>query len=383
MDDHRLRVDLDGLDLDRAAVAALLSRARREVDQGHLPAAQVALAQHGRLAVFESFGAAEADSLFCIFSATKAITSSAAWLLKQDGLLDEAEIVADIVPEFATNDKGRVTVRQLFTHTCGFPSAPFRPLDWNDPAIRMKRFAQWRLNWQPGTRFEYHPTSSMWVVGEIIERRSGMSFQQFIRTRVTEPLGLPDLFVGLPACENHRVLPNVFVGDALSSDDYARMGLPEPPVTEVTESAIVNFNRPEVRAVGVPGGGGVAGAAELALFYQGLLHGGLGEQIWSPSTLADARRVRTGDLLDPVYGKLANRGFGIVIAGGDDRTYRGFAATNSPESFGHNGAGGQLAWADPKSGVSLGFCTNGHDRNPIRQARRGIAISALAAACAG
>ena len=50
--------------------------------------------------------------------------------------------------------------------------------------------------------------------------------------------------------------------------------MPEPPITEVTEDAILAFNRPEFRAVGVPGGGGIATAADLALFYQGLLHGG-------------------------------------------------------------------------------------------------------------
>ena len=48
--------------------------------------------------------------------------------------------------------------------------------------------------------------------------------------------------------------------------------------------------------------------------------------------------------------------------------------------FGHNGAGGQLAWGDPDSGISLGYCTNGMDRHPMRQARRGVGVSSLAAA---
>ena len=85
----------------------------------------------------------------------------------------------------------------------------------------------------------------------------------------------------------------------------------------------------------------------MALFYQGLLHGGLDGEIWRPATLADARRVRSGDLRDPVMGHLANRALGIVIAGDSQRNFRGFGKTNLPETFGHNGAGGQLAWADP------------------------------------
>ncbi len=331
--------------------------------------------------LFESFGSADNGSLFCVFSATKAITSAAAWILIQEQRLNEKEHVADIIPEFAANHKHDITVEQLFLHTAGFPSAPFKPLDWNDRARRLERFAQWQLNWTPGSRYEYHPTSSMWVIAEIIERRAQTTYQQFVREQIAEPLGLPELYVGLPAAENGRVVPNVHVGDPLTKADYERLGIPEPPVTEVTEEAILKFNRPDVRAVGVPGGGGIMSAADLALFYQGLLHGGLGEEIWSPATLADARRVRSGDLRDPVMGHLANRALGIVIAGDAQRNFRGFGKTNSPESFGHNGAGGQLAWADPVTGLSLAYCTSGHDRNRIRQGRRGVAISSLAAVC--
>ena len=371
--------------LNPARVSRFLERVRREVDDGLLPAAQVAVARNGVLTLLESFGDADEQSLFCVFSATKAITSSAAWLLMQENLLDPSERVGEIVPEFADNGKGAVTVAQLLTHTAGIPHAPFKALDWLDRESRLKRFAQWRLNWEPGTRYEYHPTSSMWVIAEIIERRSGLTFQEFVRQRVALALGLPEMFVGLPADQNARALPCVHVGTALTSEDYARLGLPEPPVTEVTEEAISNFNRPEIRAIGVPGGGGFMNAATLALFYQGMLHGGLKvdgrfQGIWQANTLSMAREVRTGDLRDPVHGKRANRGPGIVVAGEEAPNYLGFGHTNSPQAFGHNGAGGQLAWVDPATGISLAYLTNGHDRHSVRQGRRGVAISSHAAA---
>ena len=73
----------------------------------------------------------------------------------------------------------------------------------------------------------------------------------------------------------------------------------------------------------------------------------------------------------------------MVIAGGDGlANLRGFGKTNSPAAFGHGGAGGQIGWGDPATGISIGYCTNGFDRNDIRQGRRGVAISSLAAACA-
>ena len=267
-----------------------------------------------------------------MFSSTKALTSAAAWLLIESGDLRVDERVVDIVPEFGTNGKDAVTVEQLFLHSAGFPSAPFRPTDWFDRDRRLARFASWRLNWQPGSRFEYHPTSSMWVIAEIIERRSRRDFDAFVREEVTAPLGLPDFHLGLPAEENHRVATLAHYGEPLTSEDYARLGIPEPPITEVTEDAILAFNTPEVRAVPTPGGGGIATAADLALFYQALLHGRSNgrRRVWKQETLVNATEVRSGDLRDPLSGKRVNRALGVVVAGDEDRNFRGFGHENRP-----------------------------------------------------
>ena len=374
---HFVAESPEAVGVDAERLAAVVERVRREVDEGLLPSAQIAVAREGKLALFETFGNATNNTLYCVFSSTKAITSAAAWLVIEAGDLKTHEIVADIVPEFGTNGKEAITVEQLFLHSAGFPHAPFRPTDWFDRDRRLQRFASWRLNWPPGSQFEYHPTSSMWVIAEIIERRTGRAFHDFVREEIATPLGLPGLHLGLPAAENHRVATLEHRGEALTSEDYARLGLPEPPVTEVTEDAILGFNRPEVRAVPTPGGGGIMTAADLALFYQALMHGGsVGERaVWKAETLAMARQVRSGDLRDPLSGKRVNRALGIVVAGDEDRNLRGFGHENSPLAFGHGGAGGQIAWADPATGISIGYCTNGHDRNPLRMGRRGVSIS--------
>lgn len=380
------------LGIDPAKLEALFERAQREVREGLLPSVQVAVARHGKLAAMRTFGhvthvgreaAATNDTLYAVFSATKAITSAAAWLLIEERTLRLDERVADIVPEFGSNGKDVVTVEQLFTHTCGFPYAPFQLLDWNDRRARLERFRRWRLNWAPGTRFEYHPTASMWVIAELIERRSGSEFRDFIRTRLAAPLGLPDLYVGLPRPEQGRLADVVHVGAVPSEQELQALGFPIIPPGEVTEDALQGFNQAAVREVGVPGGGGTMTAGDLALFYQALLAGGRahgGPPVWKPETIAMAREIRSGDFTDPIFGKRANRALGLIVAGDKDRTYRGFGHTGSALMFGHNGAGGQLAWGDPASGLSLGYCTNGMDRHPVRQARRGVAISSLAAA---
>jgi len=381
----------ESVGIDSAKLEALFERAEREVRDGLLPSVQLAVARHGKIAGARTFGrvvcegreAPATDStLYCVFSCTKAITSAAAWLLLEEGKLSLEERVAEIVPEFETNGKEQVLVEQLFTHTAGFPSAPFLPAHFADRERRLDSFARWRLNWEPGSRFEYHPSSSMYVLGDIIERRSGQRFGDFVRHRIAKPLGLEDLWVGLPSSLHPRLADVVMVGDELSEEDYRKLGLCKPPLGEVTDEALEAFNRADVREAGAPGAGGTMTASTLALFYQALLHGGASDddtRVWQDDTLRAARVIRSRDLRDPIFGKLANRGLGLIIAGDPERNYRGFGHTNSACSFGHGGAGGQIAWADPESGISLGYCTNARDRDAIRQARRVVGISSRAA----
>ena len=369
------------VEFDEDKLNQLRMRARLEVEQGLLPAVQFAVAQFGEIVWTETFGTATDSSLFSIFSCTKAITSAAAWLLIQDGVLDVEECVIDVIPEFNTNGKDSVRIIDLFLHTAGFPYAPFRTTDWSDHRLRMGRFQQWRLTWPVGSKFEYHPTSTMWVIAEIIERKAGCTFQEYVRSRVFKPLELSDLFLGLPPAEHHRVLPVEFVGESLTSEDYEQLGIPEPNTSELAEDVFLSLNSAEAQKVGVPGGGGIANASSLALFYQALLHGGLfeGERLWDQETLGLALSVKSGSHVDPVFGVRVNRALGVVVAGDEKRNYRGFGHTNSSRAFGHGGAGGQIAWADPETGLSFAYLTNGLDRNPIRLGRRGVSLSTKAA----
>ena len=137
---------------------------------------------------------------------------------------------------------------------------------------------------------------------------------------------------------------------------------------------------------GSPAGGGITTAGDLALFYQALMHGGRshdGKQIWKPEMLIDAFRIRNAEFKDPLRGFRANRTLGIVVAGDDGKAnLRGFGRTNSPASFGHPGFGGQIGWADPVTGISFAYLTNGFDRNDLREGRRSVALCSLAASCA-
>src|SRR4029077_8826953 len=102
---------------------------------------------------------------------------------------------------------------------------------------------------------------------------------------VTTPLGLPRL-LGLPLDDQDDIAALQLVGEPATSDELmAAFGVPELPATEVTDEAVLRFNEPAVRAVGVPGGGGFARAVDMATFYQHLLHGH--DDVWPPALRRD------------------------------------------------------------------------------------------------
>jgi CubicO group peptidase (beta-lactamase class C family) len=384
-----------GLNPDK--VQALFDRAERDVKEGVLPACQVAIARKGKIAAMKTFGRAVQDgsekpagdeTVFVAMSATKAITSSALWLLIQEGKVAISDRIVKYVPEYGTNGKEPTTIEQLLIHTAGIPTAPGSFKDWGDHKRRLERFAQWKPINPPGEKFFYHIHANYWPIAEAIERITGKRLGDFVRERIAEPLGLPDLRIGLPRSVQSRMADVKWVGEPAKDEEYQKLGITPPRASlgSITEDAILEMNDPEMRETDFPAGGLMTTAADIALFYQALLNDGKaydGTRIWQSEMLREARRIRSGDLIDPARGIKANRALGIVIAGDDGKAnLRGFGRTNSPESFGHPGFGGQIGWADPATGISFGYLTNGYDRNDLREGRRGVAVCSLAGACA-
>ncbi|MEZ5138584.1 MAG: serine hydrolase domain-containing protein [Acidimicrobiales bacterium] len=372
----------DALDprLDPVAVEALLARVRREVEDGLSPAVQVAVALDGEVVVEAGYGAPPRLPVPGVLD-DQGLVAAAIWRLLDAGEVDLQASAATYVPEFATNGKDVVTVEQLLTHTGGFPWAPLGPGRWETTEGRREAFSRWRLTLDPGSAYVYHPTAGHWVLGEILAVVTGLDHADAIEELVTAPLGLPRL-LGIARDQQDGMVAAVGVGEPPTAQEMeAQFGVAVdlaaliPP--DVAINALLTLNEPDARAVGVPGGGGCYRARDLALLYQGLVRnpGGL----WSEEVLVEGTRRIRMDLPD-VWGVPAHRALGLVIAGDDgfaDR--RGFGRATSPRAFGHNGAGGQLAFADPDSGLSVGFLTAGMDQHLIREGKRGIAIASLAA----
>jgi CubicO group peptidase (beta-lactamase class C family) len=345
----------------------MLDAARRLVDDGDTPACQLAVGYDGDIVCFETFGAATDESRFAVFSATKPIVASAVWLLIGDGLLDPNRPVAHYIPEFATNGKEVVTVEQVLLHTSGFPNAPMAAVEGGDTVTRVKRFTEWTLEWEPGTRFEYHGLSAHWVLAELIDRLSGHDFRDFIERRVCAPNGLPRV-LGLEPEEQDDIAACVLLGQAPADSTI-------PPVDPTS------LDNPAARAAGVPGGGGIMTAAVMARLYQALLHDPNG--VWDADVLRDAKTNVRNTFPDPLMHVGANRTRGLVLAGDDglhQLRYGMFGRDNSPATFGHAGAFCQIAWADPATGISFSFVKNGLQADMMADAVKVIPITDAAAA---
>lgn len=336
--------DTDDAPLDCGA----LSRAAEQAIESGLVACQIAVARRGEVSWTGSFGSARAGTRFWVASATKPIVASAIWLLLAEGRLELERAVADYVPEFAANGKQAVTVEQVLLMTCGFPDAEITPEEGQDPQRRRARMASWRLTTRPGEAYAYHGVTAHWVLAELIERVTGETFCDFVERRVTGPLGLGRV-LGIPRAEQ---------------GDVAQLSASAP------EAVRRQYDYATKIEVGEPGGGALMTAAQLALFYQALLHDPTG--IWDPVWLADATsRVRCR-LPDPLVGMPANRTLGVVIGAGFGTTWG-----SSSTAFGWPGAGGQIGFAEPATGVSFAFLQMG-ETEQVAAFVRGIEMSALA-----
>src|SRR5207248_8457479 len=119
--------------------------------------------------------------------------------------------------------KNIITIEQVMLHTSGFPTAPLGPPQWETSEGRRQAFARWRLNWEPGTKYEYHPTSAHWVLAEIITEISGEDYRSFIRSRILDPLGLQKLRLGVPPGEQGDIAEIALVGEPTSPDDLEKV----------------------------------------------------------------------------------------------------------------------------------------------------------------
>lgn len=342
------------------ALLRLRGLIEKHIAEGRYPGAQIALARHGKLALFETFGqaalepatAADARTLWLLFSNTKVVTAAGVWALVEDGAVSFSDRIAEHIPEFARHGKGEITVAELLSHRAGFPSQDVTPAAWDDHREMRRQVCEFTLEWTPGSRLQYHPKSALWTAATLIEAITGSDYRDFLRNRIIEPLGLgSDLFVGLPRAEHAR-----------ASTIYEPDG--------DGQRALQAENSVPQRLAGIPSSGGYATARGMAALYQMMVNGGtLGERrLFSRRLVEFVTRNHTGDMFDHAMGMPMHRGLGVHVRG-TTLKIRGLGSLASPRTFGHGGVGSSYCWADPESGVSFAYITNSKIPDPWHSRR--------------
>ncbi len=274
---------------------------------------------------------ADADSIFLLASITKPVTVSALMYLVERGLVSLSDRVYEHLPEFEGEDRAGMRVLHLLTHTSGMPD--MLP---NNTALRQAHepqevFVEHALKtpllFPPGSDFRYQSKGTL-LTAEIVERLTGQRLRDFLKTEFFEPLGMhrTTLGVGPGGIED-----TVYCGVDPSADAFTSDWGP---------------NSDYWRNFGCPWGGLHASGRDVARLLHVSLSGG---GVLSPAT---RRRMR----LDHNVSLRAPWGLGWGLR--DSRVWNYFGNLCSAETFGHTGATGTVAWADPATKTVCVILTN-------------------------
>lgn len=339
----------------------------------------------GGTADFDGTAPWEPDTAQVVRSATKGVAAAVPLLLHQRGLLDLDAPMGTYWPEFKAAGKERTLVRHLLSHRAGVPvlDVPLTPAEATDPAAGPRAVAAQPPVWEPGTAHGYHAQTYSWLIGELVRRVTGRTIGRWLAEELAGPLGL-DLWIGLPVTERHRVGR---IGDVTPPAGPASPGLRMRPKQSVSDAyrdpdsltrrafgAIdpqPDENDPAYRAAELPASAGIATASALARCYAALI-GEVdgGRRLFAPATLTLARTEESAGR-DRIL--IANTRFGLGYM-----LHGPASPLLAPGSFGHPGRGGSLGFADPESGIALGYVTNGMQKSITADPRAQALVRALA-----
>ena len=330
---------------------------------------QVAAYLNGKLVIDAWSGVADpatgrpvdGDTLFNVYSVTKAVAATALHILADRGQIDYDAPVARYWPEYGMRGKARTTVRDVLTHRACVPQMPdgvtpekMCDWDWMTAAI-----ADLEPLAEPGTKTLYLSMTFGWIIGELVRRADphGRSLGRFVREEIAQPLGICDLWIGIPDAVESRIAK---LADAMAPvpAEY----LPPLFLASMPEQVALNptvFERPDVRRAEVAGVGGIFNARSEARFWAMLAGGGEidGVRLLSKALVATLNTPRANsEEPDPVM-----FGFPILITiggfwfGGD---HPPVTAVQSPRALCHPGQGNSIGWADPDTGLAVAICHN-------------------------
>jgi len=355
---------------DTAAANAVVQRAiERVIAAGREIGVQVAAYKDGRLVIDTWGGLADpgtgrkvdGDTLFNVYSVTKAVAATALHLQAERGLLEYDAPIVRYWPEYGAQGKERTTVRDALTHRACVPQMPGHVTpemmcDWDAMTRAIADLAPLA---EPGTKTLYLSMTFGWIVGELVRRTDPKrrALGRYIREEIAGPLGITDLWVGIPDEVEPRIAKQVDAMVPVPPEYLPPLFLASmPPQVALTP---VVFERSDVRRAEVAGVGGIFNARSEARFWAMLANGGEldGVRLLSRERVASFSTPRANaEEPDPVM-----FGFPIPISSGG--FWLGGAnppvcSARNPRAICHPGQGGSIGWADPDVNLAVAICHN-------------------------
>ena len=323
------------------------------------------------------------DTLVLVWSATKGIGSACVLHVLQEHNINLDRRVAELWPEFAQAGKEKITLAQLLSHQAGL-CALDRRVNVLDYEAVIRALEGQKPLWPPGSAHGYHARTFGFLLDELVRRIAGKPLSDYWQENFARPLNL-DFWIGLPEKENSRVAtmyaarsgkspePKQFYRDLVTAGTLARNTFTSP----YGLSAVSQINSVEIREQPIVSFGGIGSASALAKFYSMLANGGKadGQTFFSGETL-EWMRMTLSDGIDRVFQIPTAFSAGLM----KDSNSQGTAVSSPPipegrignrpflvaqrlfgpsqNSFGHPGAGGSHAFADPENKIAFAYVMN-------------------------
>lgn len=377
---------------DGARLECLGEAIEDDIAKGRYHGGCFIVARHGEVAFRHSFGHAypnqrqplALDSVFSIFSMTKAFTNILVLRAIELGRFALTTRISQIIPEFAGGLRGDLTLYHLLTHSTGIPAIyvpkPGMYIDRLDEVIAaICEVAQ--AEDYPGAKVNYSPMVAHALMGEMLRRTdpAGRSYRQIVHEDLFAPLGMTSSAIGVRAdLRSRKLIPDFLPTRApmqhLGHSDFGENGAFEEEEAEM------------------PWVGAVSAVDDLHRFAEMLRRGGEldGARMISPAMLERATQNHTGDKPNELYKKLAHLrgwvpapayiGLGFSLRG-EAIVEHQFGTLTSPQTFGNYGAGSMIFWIDPMRDMTFVALTTGvmHELDNIERFQR-LADMAVAAA---
>ena len=300
------------------------------------------------------------NTLVNVYSATKGIATLTFALLVDDGEVRYEDLVAEYWPEFAKHGKESVTIAQLLSHQAGVCGVdePLKIEDLYDWQKMIQLLEAQQPFWPPGTAAGYHAVTWGYLPGELVYRITGKTLGAVFQDRIARPLNL-NFYLGLPdnkfdQCAtligpNHaRVQPKANPTGTERPSRYFAAALQNPAISPFKHACSPEWRRAELAA-----SNGHGDAESLARCYALMAAGGElgGQRLISEAALRQACLPEVEDQVDLVTGGVVRRSRGFILS------HEGNYGPGK-NSFGHAGAGGSMAFADPDENLSFAYVMN-------------------------